>query len=1429
MKTTFKRIISLALAAVMVFGTFGAEIAGIDFAELFSVKAEAATYSGTAGTNITWTLDTDTGVLEINGTGNIENSSSYGIWLAQREYIKTVKIDNGITSIGDFAFFNCQKLTSITIPNSVTSIGNRAFYNCANLTNITLPDNITIIGDNAFESCSGLTSITISNDVTSIGYMAFQYCSSLKSITFEENSQLTTIGTYAFMGCESLANLKIPNGVTNIGKGAFSSCSSLTSITIPNGVTCINPSTFSYCKNLTSIIIPDSITSIGDYAFSGCDVSSITIPDSVKSIGHGAFQDCIKLTSISLPDNSASINSSAFKNTGYYRDSTNWTDGLLYIDKYLIAAKSVSSGSYSIKPGTQTIADSTFESMFGLFSITIPDSVRNIGKRAFFECKNLTSIIIPDGVTSIGEAAFYECGIENIIIPDSVTLIGDCAFQACPNLTNIIIPNSVIEIGSNAFGSSNYYNNANNWTDGVLYIGKHLIEAEESLSGTYTIKPDTLSIANNAFYFCENLTGVIIPDSVTIIGDYTFFSCFDLASISLSDNITSIGDYAFYQCNSLSSVTIPDTVTSIGYEAFYSCYKLKSIHIPASVTYIGDNIVSNHENFEYICSETQNCTAYTYAVENNYPFRLCSGHNGDAVLTNIKIKTLPDKTEYYIGDKLDTKGLTLTATYSNGTTKTISSGFSCIPSEFLVFVSNTETVHVTYGNKTCTFNVTVKNNELEKIEVNTMPDNTQYYVGDTLDTTGLTLTATYTNGTTKTISSGFICSPTVFNTAGTQTVTVTYDDKTCTFDVSVEEDTREYYVTYMVNGKRYAKYTVMAGDPVPAPAVNPIVDGMIFEGWSPEIVQTMPRKDLVYTAVFHTHNYVGSALTQPTCTQHGTTLYRCSCGKSYTDTVPALSHSWGAWSTLVDATATANGREVRYCSRCGAEEYNTIPATSANFRVNAVADQVHTGFALRPAIEVYSLSGQLLSEYEHYEVSYKNNTDCGVATVTVTGVGEYAGVVNVNFNITKKNVSDLSYAEIPDVTYSGEAHTPDPVIYFGNKLLVKGVDYTVSYSANINVGRVTITITGIGNFTGTKVIYFNIIANSSPFSVPVIGNQTYTGGAITPDFNLFSGDTLLRKNVDYTVTYQNNVNVGFGIIIIKGIGNYSGTIVVIFRITATRISLAQIPSLNDASYSGSDYKPDFSKNPIILGNKTLVEGVDFRVEIYNNRNAGTVKIVIIGIGNFTGTIVIYVNIRAVSIRNASVSSISDAEFTGSAITPTFTVTYNGKTLRRYIDYIVEYRNNVFAGTATVIITGIGNYSGQKSITFRIIGGLYFTVNATTDSETLGYDSTMQINVSVDPYLQSGYKLAYSSSNTKIASVDKNGVIKALDEGEVIITVTVTDRNGNTVRNPDGSVISSEIRIRCTMTFWQKIIRFFRNLFSIFSKNTEIAEYIITNK
>ena len=222
-------------------------------------------------------------------------------------------IPDGVTSIGEWAFYNCTSLTSISIPDSVTSICDSAFAYCRNLTSISIPDGVTNIGDSAFKECNSLTSVIIPDSVTNIGNSAFYRCTSLASIIIPDS--VTNIGDSAFAGCFDLTSIAIPDSVTSIRDSAFDSCDSLTSVTIGNGVTEIGVRAFYGCNKLTSIIIPDSVTSIGDSAFAYCRIlTSITIPDNVTSIGASAFEECNSLTSVTIGNGVTNIGSSAFSN-----------------------------------------------------------------------------------------------------------------------------------------------------------------------------------------------------------------------------------------------------------------------------------------------------------------------------------------------------------------------------------------------------------------------------------------------------------------------------------------------------------------------------------------------------------------------------------------------------------------------------------------------------------------------------------------------------------------------------------------------------------------------------------------------------------------------------------------------------------------------------------------------------------------------------------------------------------------------------------------------------------------------------------------------------------------------------------------------------------------------------------------------------------
>ena len=424
---------------------------------------------------------------------------------------------------------------------------------------------------------------------------------------FAPKAEAATYGIYTYevssdnkvtiTDCDRSANgaITIPSEidgkpVTSIGDDAFSHCTGLTSITIPNSVTSIGDGAFWDCTRLTSITIPNSVTSIGGSAFEYCTgLTSITIPNSVTSIGRYAFDGCTGLTSINV----ASGNN-------YYSDN----NGVLFNKKkteLIRYPEGKSQTSYTIPNSVTSIGYGAFEYCTGLTSITIPNSVTSIGYEAFLRCTGLTSITIPNSVTSIGEMAFEYCtGLTSITLGNSVTSIGRYAFYGCSGLTSITIPNSVTTIEYLAFrnctgltsinvaSGNNYYSDNN----GVLFNKKktELIRYPEGKSQTsYTIPDSVTSIGYYAFTYCTGLTSITIPNSVTSIGYEAFADCTGLTSITIPNSVTSIGRYAFYGCTGLTSITIPNSVTSIEDSAFDGCSGLTSITIPNSVTSIDDS------------------------------------------------------------------------------------------------------------------------------------------------------------------------------------------------------------------------------------------------------------------------------------------------------------------------------------------------------------------------------------------------------------------------------------------------------------------------------------------------------------------------------------------------------------------------------------------------------------------------------------------------------------------------------------------------------------------------------------------------------------------------------------------------------------------------------------------------------------------------
>ncbi|MDE7463469.1 MAG: leucine-rich repeat domain-containing protein, partial [Clostridiales bacterium] len=447
-----------------------------------------------------------------------------------------------ISEISYGMFENNTLLKKVTIGNSVSRISSRAFYGCKNLISITIGNGVTSIGNEAFENTAYYDNE--SNWVNGVLYMGKHLIKARNTIS----------GTYT-----------VNKSTLSIADSAFKYCSNLTKIVLPNELKEIGYMTFDRCSSLKDIKIPNTVTSIGGYAFRRCGFTSIDIPESVTSIGEYAFYGCSSLTSIEMPDSVTSIGNEAFENTAYYKDESNWVNGVLYIGRHLIKVKNTGLETYAIESGTLTIAEYAFYGCDSIVSIEIPGSVTSIGGRAFSGCRSLTSVGIPNSVTSIGESAFNGCTSLSIIkIPRSVKSIGKFAFYAdlLPTITIYCEVDTCPEgwdsewNGNYQFGHNptvwNCENNdkdesgyAYTVVDGIIYKLKDgeakLLYQSSNISGAVTIlssvyyRGETYDITSIQYLaFREGLTSIVIPNSVTRIGSQAFYECSNLTSVYYS-------------------------------------------------------------------------------------------------------------------------------------------------------------------------------------------------------------------------------------------------------------------------------------------------------------------------------------------------------------------------------------------------------------------------------------------------------------------------------------------------------------------------------------------------------------------------------------------------------------------------------------------------------------------------------------------------------------------------------------------------------------------------------------------------------------------------------------------------------------------------------------------------------------------------------
>ena len=498
-----KRILTLILAAFALQGAI---------AETIKVQIDELYYN----------LDTSTKTAEVT----YDNDISQPLYANFSDKALTIpaKVENegkeySVTSIGDYAFYSCSGLTSVTFPGGLTSIGDKAFAGCTRLTSVTFPEGLTSIGEWAFYYCYGLTSLTFLEGLTSIGGSAFSDCRGLTSVTFPEG--LTSIGDNAFSYCYGLTSVTLPEGLTSIGDNAFYNCERLSSVTFPEGLTSIGDNAFSYCKGLTSVTLPEGLTSFGKDAFSWCSrLTSVNFPEGLTSIGEGAFSYCKGLTSVTLPENLTSIGYSAF-----------WEcSGLKEVNiKSLEAWLKLRFPDYSSNPNYYA-KNLLIDGVELSGTVNLPADWTEVPTAQFAGCKAVTEFIFPEGLKSIGDYAFSGCsGITSLNLPEGLTSIEDDAFLKCSGITSVTFPENLTSIGYAAFAH------------------------------------------------CYGLTSVTFPASLTSIGENAFNECLELTSVTFPEGLTSIEEDAFRNCSGLTSVTLPESINLIGSLAFYNCSKLLKV------------------------------------------------------------------------------------------------------------------------------------------------------------------------------------------------------------------------------------------------------------------------------------------------------------------------------------------------------------------------------------------------------------------------------------------------------------------------------------------------------------------------------------------------------------------------------------------------------------------------------------------------------------------------------------------------------------------------------------------------------------------------------------------------------------------------------------------------------------------------------------
>ena len=968
---------------------------------------------------------------------------------------------------------------------SFSQNGSPWYDNRNSIKNVNIVQGITIIGGWSFCDCVNLKNVSIPDDVTKMYPCVFQNCTSLTNITLPADLK-SFGGGGTFMGCTSLTSI-------NISADNSAYCSE-NGILFNKSKTCI----IAYPGGKQgSYAILDSVTSVGSWAFGYCSgLTDITIPDSVTSVGGYAFFYCNNLISLTIPNSVTSIGDYAFQ--------------------YCMGLTSL-----TISNSLTVIPRSTFADCRSLTSVTIPNSVTTIGEYAFSHCSNLTNITIPNSVTEIGALAFWYCTrLPSITIPDSVTTIGKYAFEDCKNLTSITIPNSVTEIGNDI---------SKNCPNVTIYGSKG------SYAETYA--------KNNNISFVETVIdyGYAVNVKFDSKGGNSLNSV-DLTNAEKYGTLpTPVKRGYIFKGWSLNETTENKSLFEKDTDIYFQmpeCWRYDDRGVPYDniiiYCHLWNTETDNLEQEQCIYPWKDNSEICTYMGNNIYQYTIPAGSDVNGVI--FASNQFDQTNDISLGTVCANDILTVPDTDPNN--------------PILQYRSVDD-----YGYALGYWYVAewAVNKEFKSLlsKVAFQPDMYE--------------TPVY-NAYWAKRQDRIVASPKDVKINGYKFVD---ENMEIPLPIShnlyaVWEKAGLYSLSYHMTGGSGSieNQQVYSNEKVIVTSYQPAKTGYVFRGWTTNQNSTTIRykagdeislsSDTVLYAVWS--KLVSSltvTLTPSEFTYDGTKKIPAVTVKDGEKTLVLNTDYSFEYENNINAgtgkvIVTGKGNYTGTLEKTFIINPKSI--SNAELTINPTSF-TYDGNDKRPAVTLKDGEKELSDE--DYSIVYTSNKNAGTGKVTVTGKGNYTGTLEKTFIINPKSISNAELIiHRTEFIYDGKRKTPDITVKDDGKELSYN-DYRVSYSENQNAGTAIVAVTGYGNYTDTLektfTIYPKSIINAELTIEPTV--FTYDGTEKKPNVIVKDGTKTLVLNTDYSLKYENNINIGTAKVTVTGRNNYTGTAQTTFSIT----------------------------------------------------------------------------------------------------------------------------------------------------------------------------------------------------------------------------------------------------------------------------------------